>query len=145
MTRDERRQFWRGHFQAWAAGDESQAAYCRRHGLSPMSFSQWKRRFERQRLHTAVGGSGDEEATPLVEVRVADDEAPVEASGVTVAIYARVRVYALIETAKANAIDPYGYLAHLFTQLPRRDLDAGDPVDDLLPWNVNLPDPATTH
>ncbi|MDZ7749928.1 MAG: IS66 family transposase [Halofilum sp. (in: g-proteobacteria)] len=55
---------------------------------------------------------------------------------------ASANLYGLIETAKANAIDPYGYLAHLFTELPQRDLDAGDPVDDLLPWNVELPDPA---
>lgn len=55
---------------------------------------------------------------------------------------ASANLYGLIETAKANAVEPYGYLAHLFTELPQRDLDAGDPVDDLLPWNVELPDPA---
>ena len=91
MTREERRAFWHGHFEAWASGDESQAAYCRRHGLSPMSFSHWKRRFERERLGSVVG-STESTGAPLVEVRVADDEPPVEASGVTVAIDARVRV-----------------------------------------------------
>jgi len=55
---------------------------------------------------------------------------------------ASANLYGLIETAKANAVEPYGYLAHLFTELPQRDLDAGDPVDDLLPWNVDLADPA---
>ena len=91
MTRDERRALWLSHFEAWSAGDESQAAYCRRHGLSPMSFSQWKRRFERERLDSAVG-SAEGAGAPLVEVRVADDEPRVEASGVTVAIDARVRL-----------------------------------------------------
>lgn len=54
---------------------------------------------------------------------------------------ASARLYGLIETAKANAIEPYGYLAHLFTELPQRNIEAGDPVDNLLPWNVDLPDP----
>jgi transposase len=39
-----------------------------------------------------------------------------------------------VETAKANGIEPHGYLTQLFTQLPRaktvEDLEA------LLPWNV---------
>lgn len=91
MTRDERRAFWLGHFEAWSLGDKSQAAYCRRHGLSPMSFSQWKRRFERERLDSAVG-SAESAGAPLVEVQVADDKPPVDASGVTVAIDARVRL-----------------------------------------------------
>lgn len=54
-------------------------------------------------------------------------------------------LYALIETAKANAIELYQYLVHLFTELPQRDLEAGDPVDDLLPWNVDLRDPTRTN
>lgn len=91
MTRDERRALWLGHFEAWSAGEESQAAYCRRHGLSPMTFSQWKRRFERQRLDSAVS-SAESAGAPLVEVRVADDEPPVEASGVTVVLDTRVRL-----------------------------------------------------
>lgn len=57
---------------------------------------------------------------------------------------ASATLYGLIETAKANAVEPYGYLAHLFTELPQRDLDDGDPVDDLLPWNMDLPDPASS-
>ncbi|PSQ90481.1 MAG: IS66 family transposase, partial [Proteobacteria bacterium SW_6_67_9] len=58
---------------------------------------------------------------------------------------ASANLYALIETAKANAIEPYQYLAHLFTELPQRDIEAGDPIDDLLPWNVDLPDPAKAN
>ena len=66
MTRDERRAFWHGHFEAWSSGDESQAAYCRRHGLSPMTFSQWKSRFERERLDSAVA-SAETAGASLVE------------------------------------------------------------------------------
>lgn len=51
-------------------------------------------------------------------------------------------LYSVLETAKANHVEPYRYLAHLFTELPPRDIDNGDPIDDLLPWNVDLPDPA---
>ena len=56
--------------------------------------------------------------------------------------HASASLYGLIETAKANAIEPYRYLAHVFTELPQRNVEAGDPIDDLLPWNVDLPDPA---
>lgn len=55
---------------------------------------------------------------------------------------ASARLYGLIETAKANGVEPYRYLAHLFSELPQRDLEAGDAVEDLLPWNVALPDPS---
>jgi transposase len=57
---------------------------------------------------------------------------------------ASANLYGLIETAKANHVEPYRYLAHLFTELPQRDLQAGDPIEDLLPWNTELPDPATS-
>jgi transposase len=55
---------------------------------------------------------------------------------------ASARLYGLIETAKANGVEPYRYLAHVFSELPQRDLEAGDAIEDLLPWNVALPDPA---
>lgn len=45
-------------------------------------------------------------------------------------------LYSLVETAKANALDPYHYLTHLFTALP--DTRTGD-LDALLPWSDALP------
>ena len=42
--------------------------------------------------------------------------------------------YSLIETCKANGVDPYRYLVHLFGKLP-----AAKTVDDfeaLLPWRL---------
>jgi len=41
--------------------------------------------------------------------------------------------YSLIETAKENGIDPYGYLAKVFRAAP--NLGTGEIIDDLLPWN----------
>lgn len=84
MTRDERCSFWHEHVSAWRSGDESQAAYCRRMDLSPISFSQWKRRFEREQLAAAMSDGSDRAA--LVEVQLAETGAPQpDASGVTVA------------------------------------------------------------
>jgi hypothetical protein len=82
MTRDERHAFWQQHVDAWQASGESQAAYCRRMNLSPMTFSQWKCRFEREQLAAAVGDS--DERAALVEVQVVDTPPP-DASGVAVA------------------------------------------------------------
>jgi transposase len=48
---------------------------------------------------------------------------------------ASANLYSLIETAKANGLEPYAYLKHVFTELPK----AGnyEDVDRLLPENVN--------
>ena len=48
-------------------------------------------------------------------------------------------LYSLIETAKANKIDPYWYLRALFEQLPAFDPN-GD-YDELLPWNIVMEEP----
>jgi len=42
--------------------------------------------------------------------------------------------YSLIETAKANEIEPYAYLRHIFKELPYAD--TVEKIEALLPWNV---------
>ena len=81
MTRAERRTYWQDHVAPWQAGAESQAAYCRRLGLSPVSFSQWKRRFEREQVSAVVPQASERAA--LVEVQ-RSDEHPQESAGITV-------------------------------------------------------------
>lgn len=48
--------------------------------------------------------------------------------------YASAKLYGIIETAKANGLEPYAYLRHIFEKLPQ----ATTPADmvALLPWNV---------
>ncbi len=43
--------------------------------------------------------------------------------------------YSIVETAKANGLEPYHYLKRLFTELPRY-VQQGKSLDPLLPWNV---------
>ena len=45
--------------------------------------------------------------------------------------------YSVIETAKANGVEPYAYLCHLLTEMPRYQAEGKD-IDALLPWNVSL-------
>ena len=47
---------------------------------------------------------------------------------------ASANLYSLIETAKANGLEPYAYLKQVFTELPRAET-VGD-VEALLPWYV---------
>jgi transposase len=49
---------------------------------------------------------------------------------------ASARLYSLVETAKANGIEPWAYLNHVFERLP----EAGGPEDikALLPWRVEI-------
>ena len=49
---------------------------------------------------------------------------------------ASANLYSLIETAKANQLEPYAYLKLVFTQLP--NAQTIEDVDLLLPWNVTL-------
>jgi transposase len=49
---------------------------------------------------------------------------------------ASANLYSLIETAKANGIEPYRYLVALFKQLPLAQ--TADDYEALLPWRINL-------
>lgn len=49
---------------------------------------------------------------------------------------ASANLYSLIETAKANHIEPYTYLKTVFTQRP--NATTLDEVNQILTWNVNL-------
>lgn len=47
---------------------------------------------------------------------------------------ASARLYSLIETAKANRLEPYAYLRHIFTELPKATTLAE--IEALLPCNI---------
>jgi transposase len=48
---------------------------------------------------------------------------------------ASANLYGLIDTAKANRIEPGHYLAHLFAELP--NVTSPDELDALLPQNID--------
>lgn len=56
---------------------------------------------------------------------------------------ANATMYSLVQTAKANGLDPYAYLRHVFATLP--NLKTSDEVKQLLPWNVQFPKMATSN
>lgn len=47
---------------------------------------------------------------------------------------ASANLYSLIETAKANGLEPYRYLKQVFTQLPQAN--SVDAIEALLPWSI---------
>ena len=49
---------------------------------------------------------------------------------------ASANLYGLIETAKANNVDPYSYLRQVFKELPRAQ--TVEQIEMLLPWNAEL-------
>lgn len=53
---------------------------------------------------------------------------------------ASANLYSLVETAKANGLEPHAYLSHLFAELPKAT--ALEHFEALLPWNMK---PAVTH
>jgi len=50
-------------------------------------------------------------------------------------VTASANLYSLIETAKANGLEPYAYLRYLFTELPQAE--TVDAIEALLPGNLN--------
>jgi hypothetical protein len=50
---------------------------------------------------------------------------------------ASANLYSLIETCKANGVDPYAYLVELLRALPLAT--TADNYEALLPWNISLP------
>jgi transposase len=50
-------------------------------------------------------------------------------------VNASANLYSLIETTKANGLEPYAYLRYLFAELPRAE--TVDAIEALLPGNVN--------
>ncbi len=49
-------------------------------------------------------------------------------------VNASANLYSLIETAKANGLEPYAYLRNVFTELPKAA--SVEDIEALLPWNV---------
>ncbi len=50
-------------------------------------------------------------------------------------VNASANLYSLIQTAKANGLEPYAYLRYLFTELPKAD--TVDAIETLLPGNLD--------
>jgi len=51
-------------------------------------------------------------------------------------VKASANLYSLIETTKANGLDPYTYLRHVFTELPKAE--TVEAVEALLPGNLGV-------
>ena len=50
-------------------------------------------------------------------------------------VKASANLYSLIETAKANGLEPYAYLRYLFTELPKAEIV--EDIEALLPGNLS--------
>ena len=50
---------------------------------------------------------------------------------------ASANLYSLVQTCKANGVDPYRYLAALFIALPKAQ--TADDYEALMPWRIALP------
>lgn len=48
-------------------------------------------------------------------------------------------INSIVETAKANGLNPYYYLRYLFEQLPNMNLIDENALDRLLLWSTTLP------
>lgn len=54
---------------------------------------------------------------------------------------ASAAVYSIVETAKANQLNVYMYLVHIFSKMPGADFKTNPLLlEDLMPWSQKLPD-----
>lgn len=54
---------------------------------------------------------------------------------------ASATAFSIIETAKMNNLDVFGYLNHLLTEIHKfEDNPTTEPIESVLPWNDNPPD-----
>ncbi len=56
-------------------------------------------------------------------------------SQTTAGAHASAVIYSIIETAKANELEPQAYLKQLFTELP--NINSFEEIEKRLPWNVS--------
>ena len=47
---------------------------------------------------------------------------------------ASMMVYSLVETAKANGLDPYKYISYILNKRPSKEM-SDDELDQLMPWS----------
>jgi transposase len=57
-------------------------------------------------------------------------------SDTVVGANASARLYSLVESAKANGVEPNAYLSRLFAELPKAT--SADHFESLLPWNITV-------
>jgi transposase len=57
-------------------------------------------------------------------------------SQTTAGATASARLYSLVESAKANGVEPHAYLSRLFAELPKAT--SADHFESLLPWNITI-------
>ena len=62
---------WRPHLEAWESSGQSQAAYCREHGLVKSRFAYWK-----HKLSPVIHAGSDKFGVGFVPVHVLDVQAP---------------------------------------------------------------------
>ena len=56
---------------------------------------------------------------------------------------ASASLYSLVQTARANELEPYAYLRRLFAELPAAQ--TVEQVEALLPWNIKSADGKTSE
>ena len=49
-------------------------------------------------------------------------------------------IYSIVESAKANGLNPFPYLTYLLETLPNINLEDKEALDDLMPWSTKLPE-----
>jgi hypothetical protein len=48
---------------------------------------------------------------------------------------ASAALYSLVISSRANGVEPYDYLTHIFSELPKAT--SADEIESLLPWNFS--------
>jgi len=126
MTPTERAHAWQRHMTDWQASGVSGSAYCKQQSLVYHQFVYW-----RQKLTPTDDSPKQEQVTTgfarVVSGAYADTSRSARASATC---------NSLVETAKANGLEPSAYIQYVLERIA--EADTLEKLEALLPWNVDL-------
>ena len=144
-----RAQQWEIVVQECAASGLSNREFCRQRGIAEKSFYYWQRKLRRQIVESAspqlvpLSAFIDDGDVPISN-NLAENAIRPFAVGrknwlfcdTTKGAEASAIVYSIVETAKANRIDPYNYLLYVLSVLPYYGKSLShELLEAQMPWN----------
>ena len=146
---DVRLQSWIPVLKAQAESGLNKREFCEKNGITENAFYKWQRYVRRKLLHdgldleTMIAPSGSNESPTFVELPIRGYSVGranwLFADTVTGA-EVNAAMYSIVETAKANNVNPYTYIKYLIEKMPEHLDSEGNVTDreclrDMVPWS----------
>jgi hypothetical protein len=163
MTTEDRHQYWQQCLIDWQVSSLSGAAYCKQHSITYHQFTYWRRKLLEDDLNQQQGSAGftrkameytlnqwtwlvgycDRGDLQISNILAENAIRPFAIgrkawlfSDTSRGARASATCYSLIETAKANGLEPSAYIQYVLERIA--DAQTLEKLEQLLPWNAEL-------